>query len=145
MITSCKLNGLFKCSKFDSLINFQCQYPRCQSLNRHWSILLDQTPLQLDKEGIKKEDGEKGGCGWRLFKGGNYFKYFHLRVKIIRGRRLIEGGYCSRKYSYVKTILLSKQVKRTPQDSINELIIWKMNPLIVPVTSVKFKSELLHA
>ena len=30
---------------------------------------------------------------------------------------------------------LSKQVKRTPQDSINELIIWKMNPfIVVPVT-----------
>ena len=41
--------------------------------------------------------------------------------------------------------LQSKQVKRTPQDSINELNIWKMNPLVVPVTSVKFKSELLHA
>ena len=23
--------GLFKCSKFGSLMNFQCQYPRCQS------------------------------------------------------------------------------------------------------------------
>ena len=32
-----------------------------------------------------------------------------------------------------------------PQDSINELIIWKMNLLVVPVTNVKFKSELLHA
>ena len=42
-------------------------------------------------------------------------------------------------------LLQSKQVKRNPQDSINELIIWKMNPLVVPVTSVKFKSELLHA
>ena len=41
--------------------------------------------------------------------------------------------------------LQSKQVKRTPQDSINELNIWKMNPLVVPVTSIKFKSELLHA
>ena len=29
--------------------------------------------------------------------------------------------------------LQSNQVKRTPQDSINELIIWKMNPLDVPV------------
>ena len=38
----------------------------------------------------------------------------------------------------------SKQVKRTPQDSINELIIWKLNPLVVPVTGLK-KSELLHA
>ena len=41
--------------------------------------------------------------------------------------------------------LQSKQVKRTPQDSVNELIIWKMNPLVVLVTGVKFKSELLHA
>ena len=39
----------------------------------------------------------------------------------------------------------SRQVKRTPQDSINELIIWKMNALVVPVTSVKFKSAFLHA
>ena len=29
--------------------------------------------------------------------------------------------------------LQSNQVKRTPQDSISELIIWKMNPLDVPV------------
>ena len=29
--------------------------------------------------------------------------------------------------------LLSNQVKRTPQDSISELIIWKMNPLDVLV------------
>ena len=46
---------------------------------------------------------------------------------------------------HLEDILQSKQVKRTPQDSINELIIWKMNLLVVPVTSVKFKSELLHA
>ena len=31
------------------------------------------------------------------------------------------------------------------QDSINELNIWKMNLLIVPVTIVKFKSAFLHA
>ena len=29
---------------------------------------------------------------------------------------------------------------RTPQDSFNELIIWKMNPLVVHVTGVKFNS-----
>ena len=34
--------------------------------------------------------------------------------------------------------LQSRQVERTPQDSINELIIWKMNVLVVPETSVKF-------
>ena len=30
------------------------------------------------------------------------------------------------------------------QDSINESIIWKINRLVVPVTSVKFKSAFLH-
>ena len=28
---------------------------------------------------------------WRLFKGGDYFKYFRQRGAIIRGRRLIKG------------------------------------------------------
>ena len=42
-------------------------------------------------------------------------------------------------------MLQSNQVKRTPQDSINELIIWKTNPLVVPVTGVKFKAAFLHA
>ena len=41
--------------------------------------------------------------------------------------------------------LQSNQVKRTPQDSINEFIIWKMNLLVVPVTGVKFKAVFLHA
>ena len=41
--------------------------------------------------------------------------------------------------------LQSRQVKRAPQDSINELIIRKMNPLVVPVTGVKFKAAFLHA
>ena len=42
--------------------------------------------------------------------------------------------------------LQSNQVKRTPQDSINELIIWKMNPLVVPVAWISsdyFESLLL--
>ena len=41
--------------------------------------------------------------------------------------------------------LQSKQVKRTLQVSINELIIWKMNPLVVPVSFVKFKAAFLLA
>ena len=45
----------------------------------------------------------------------------------------------------INTILQSKQVKHTPQDSISELIIWKMNPLVVPITGVKFKAAFLHA
>ena len=48
-------------------------------------------------------------------------------------------------FSMGSKILQAKQVKCTPQDSINELIIWKINLLVVPVTNVKFKSELLHA
>ena len=42
-------------------------------------------------------------------------------------------------------LLQSNQVKRTPQDSISELIIRKMTPLVVPVTDVKFKAAFLHA
>ena len=49
--------------------------------------MLDQIPLQLDREWIKeREDGERG---WG--EGGDYFKYFHQRRAIIQGRRLIEG------------------------------------------------------
>ena len=41
---------------------------------------------------------------------------------------------------YINLLLQSRQVKRTPQDSFYELIIWKMNPFVVPVTGVKFNS-----
>ena len=41
--------------------------------------------------------------------------------------------------------LQSRQVKRTPQDCINESIICKMNSLVVAATSLKFKSVFLHA
>ena len=43
-----------------------------------------------------------------------------------------------------KAARLSSPIQR-PQDSINELPIWKMNPLVVPVSSVKLKSAFLHA
>ena len=71
-------HGVSKCSKSGSLINLQCQCHLRQSLNHHWSVLLDQIPLQLDKEGIKvRKDGKWGGVG-QLFKGGNHFQYFRL-------------------------------------------------------------------
>ena len=41
-----------------------------------------------------------------------------------------------------KAARLSSPIRR-PQDSINELIIWKMSPLVV--TSVKLKLAFLHA
>ena len=41
-------------------------------MNHHWSVLLDETPLQLDREGIKeREDGERGGVG--IIQGGRLF------------------------------------------------------------------------
>ena len=53
-----------------------------QSLNRHWSVLLDQILLQLDRKGIKEsEDGMRGG------EGGDYFRYFRQKGAIIWGRR----------------------------------------------------------
>ena len=39
--------------------------------------------------------------------------------------------------------LQSNQVKRTPQDAINEFIIQKLNPLVV--VNFKFISEFLHS
>ena len=36
------------------------------------------------------------------------------------------------------------EVKCTPQDSINEFIIQKLNLLVVAATSTKFKSAFLH-
>ena len=44
-----------------------------------------------------------------------------------------------------KNFLQSRQVKRNPQNYINEFIIWKVKPLVVPVTGVKFKLAFLHA
>ena len=57
-------------------------------MNHHWSVLLDQTSLQIDREaGInEREDGERGGGEW-LFEGGDYL-YFHLWG----GGGLFEGG-----------------------------------------------------
>ena len=44
-----------------NLVPWDCNF---QSLNRHWSVLLDQIPLQLDRKGIKEsEDGMRGGEG----------------------------------------------------------------------------------
>ena len=59
----------------------------------------------------------------------------HLPITIISGSMCLFP-------SQESVPLQSRQVKRTPQDSINELIIWKMNQLVVPAGSVKFK-ELL--
>ena len=39
--------------------------------------------------------------------------------------------------------LQSNQVKRTPQDTINEFIIQKLNPLVV--VNFRFISEFLHS
>ena len=79
-ITSNKLNMSFlSVPNLVSLFNIQCQYPQRQSLNRHWSVLLDQTPLQLDREGIKEREGGKRGGGGRLSGG----------MAIIRGNMVV--------------------------------------------------------
>ena len=64
-LKSNKLNiGLFNCSKFSSLINFQ-------SFFHHRSFLLDLNAFRPDREGIKgREDGERGGG--LLFEDGYY-------------------------------------------------------------------------
>ena len=68
-----------------------------QSLNRHWSVLLDQILLQLDRKGIKEsEDGMRGG------EGGDCFRYFRQKGAIIWGRRLLEGLLLFKEIRYFK-------------------------------------------
>ena len=45
----------------------------------------------------------------------------------------------------IDSVFTVKPSQAYPQDSISELIIRKMNPLVVPVTGVKFKAAFLHA
>ena len=53
--------------------------------------MLDQTPLHLDREGIKEGEGSERGCGAIIiFEGGDYFKYIHLEGG--GGGQLSEGG-----------------------------------------------------
>ena len=88
-------HGLLKHSKVGSLINFQ-------SLNLHWSVLLDQIPLQLEREGIKeREDGERGGWGGGIVRGSHLLKYFHQRGAIIQGKWLIEGWLLFNDIQYI--------------------------------------------
>ena len=78
------------------LDNFQCQYTRRQSLNRHWSVLLNQTPLQLQPPDLPlwvslqiRWRGVWGGIIWGNIsvKGGDY-----LREVINRGTAIIRGN-----------------------------------------------------
>ena len=50
----------------------------------------------------------------------------------------------NRKINTTNHNLQPHQVKSTPIYFIDELIIWKMNLLVVAATSIKFKSALLH-
>ena len=68
-----------------------------------------------------------------------------VRLLIVLIQSLFAGSKFRFRWNWETCILQSKQVKRTPQDSINELIIWKMNPVVIPITSVKLNSKLLHA
>ena len=69
----------------------------------------------------------------------------NLKISQVQSYFMIHKGGSVEKWLWVPGCLQSNQVKRTPQDSVNELIIWKMNPLVVPVTGVKFKVAFLHA
>ena len=66
----------------------------------------------------------------------------HNFVVIFAG---IAGIWNLKTFAQLFKVLQSNQVKHTPQDSISELIIWKINPLVVPVTGVKLKAAFLHA
>ena len=74
--------GILKHSKFGSFTNFQ-------RLNRHWSVLV-QDSTSTWQGGDKRKRRWREGQGGGLFKGGNQFKYFHQRGVIIQERCLIE-------------------------------------------------------
>ena len=86
-----KRGWLFEGRRFFQLLLKLGSWINFQSLNHHSSVLLDQIPLHLYKVGIKERKDDERGGGRLLFEGGDYFKYFHQRGAIIRGRRLIEG------------------------------------------------------
>ena len=71
------------------MINSQWQYPRQQSLNRHWSVLLDQT-LLVDK---KREEGQRGWGG-----GGDYSREKSILKNFRWGGDYSRDRYYSRKY-----------------------------------------------
>ena len=64
--------------------------------------MLDQTPLHLDREGIKEGKGSERGCeAIIIFEGGNYFKNFrleggggdnYLREMMSRGTAIFRGN-----------------------------------------------------
>ena len=49
----------------------------------------------------------KGAREGRLFEGSDYFKYFHQREAIIRGRLLLEGRLLFEEIRYVDGPIMS--------------------------------------
>ena len=82
-------------------------------------------------------------AGFKCFLSGmlgigcnSYISSFPLRKK--------RGDKIGSLYSFLLTVKLqSSQVKRTPQDTINEFIIRKLNALVV--VDFRFISAFLHA
>ena len=103
-------------------------------LNRHWSVLLDQIPLQLDREGIKeREDGERG------------------RGTIIRGRRLFQiflskGGDYSREVINGGTaVIRGNTVSLIMMMTMMMVMIIIMLVMIKIVTEARRKSLIIKA
>ena len=67
-------------------------------MNHHSSVLLDQIPLQLDKEGIKeREDGERGEGGLGA---------------IIREQAIIQGNTVVSSVIYISSVIDKVQCLR---------------------------------
>ena len=62
-----------------------------ESMDCIFSVLPDQIPLQLDREGIKERDDERGGEGVIIL-GKRSFQYLHQRRAIIRGMAILRGN-----------------------------------------------------
>ena len=84
---------IFNVSKFGSLVNFPCQYPRRQSLNRHLLVLLLLIGLHcrfLCYPGCQLITWQGRKRKWREGLGGDYSK-----EAINRGTAIIRGNTVS--------------------------------------------------
>ena len=54
---------------FQIWFSVNIHYPQRQRLNPHCSVSLNQTPLQLDMEGIKEREGGQRGEGKAIIPG----------------------------------------------------------------------------
>ena len=99
--------------------------------------MLDQIPLQLDRQGIKERENDEtggGGLGGRLFEGDDYFKYFYQRRGSDYSREVINRGTAVIRGNTVSLIMM-----------ITMMMMMIMFVMIKIVTEARGKSLIIKA